>query len=87
VLSAAHADQTEIEFVIGEISTDAVALVEVQYENGQAVFVAQADESQQQIRALERGRARRDHAKPGGDPMRTGSRRFTIDADRLCASP
>lgn len=48
-LSAAHADQKEIEFVIGEIDTDSVAMIEVRYEDGQAVFVAQASSSDQQI--------------------------------------
>jgi molecular chaperone DnaK (HSP70) len=49
VLGAAHDNQETIEFVIGEIDSDAVSMIEVQYENGQAVFVAQANESNQQI--------------------------------------
>lgn len=49
VLGAAHDNQQEIELVIGEIDTDAVAMVEVKYEDGQAVFVAQTGESQQKI--------------------------------------
>lgn len=49
VLGAAHDNQSSIEFVIGEIDSDAVSMIEVQYENGQAVFVAQASESAQQI--------------------------------------
>lgn len=52
VLSAAHDKQEEVEFVIGEIDTDAVAMVEVKYEDGQAVFVAQTGESEQKIVAL-----------------------------------
>lgn len=48
-LGAAHADQREVEFIIGEIETDSVAMIEVQYEDGQAVFVAQANEDGQQI--------------------------------------
>ncbi|MBI5669166.1 MAG: Hsp70 family protein [Chloroflexi bacterium] len=48
-LGAAHPDQREVELVIGEIETDSVAMIEVQYENGQAVFVAQANEGGQQI--------------------------------------
>jgi molecular chaperone DnaK (HSP70) len=49
VLGAAHDAQTEVEFVVGEIDTDSVAMIEVKYEEGQAVFVAQANSSEQQI--------------------------------------
>jgi molecular chaperone DnaK (HSP70) len=49
ILGAAHEAQTEVEFVIGEIDSDSVAMVEVRYEDGQAVFVAQAGSSEQQI--------------------------------------
>lgn len=49
VLSTAHQDQQEIELIIGEIDTDAIAMVEVKYEDGQAVFVAQTGESEQTI--------------------------------------
>jgi len=49
VLGAAHPGQTEVEFVIGEIDTDAVSMVEVKYENGQAVFVAQMSQAAQHI--------------------------------------
>jgi molecular chaperone DnaK (HSP70) len=44
-LGAAHADQSLVEFVVGEISSDAVTLVEVEYENGQAVFVAKTGQN------------------------------------------
>lgn len=57
ILGAAHPDQREIEFVIGEIDTDSVAMIEVQYEDGQAVFVAQANEGDQQIIPLNAGRS------------------------------
>jgi molecular chaperone DnaK (HSP70) len=57
ILGPAHADQEAIEFVIGEIDTDAISMIEVQYENGQAVFVAQADSSGQQIVSLNEGKA------------------------------
>ena len=49
ILGAAHDKQESVEFVIGEIDSDAVSMIEVQYENGQAVFVAQANETNQQI--------------------------------------
>lgn len=57
MMGAAHGGQTEIEFVIGEIDTDAVAMVEVRYEDGQAVFVAQAADSEQQIIPLNEAHA------------------------------
>ena len=52
MLGAAHENQTEVEFIIGEIDTDSISMLEVQYEDGQAVFVAQAGESGEQIIAL-----------------------------------
>src|SRR5258708_3137687 len=42
ILSAAHDRQEAVEFVIGEIDTDSVSILEVKYEEGQPVFVAQA---------------------------------------------
>ncbi|NDJ63066.1 MAG: Hsp70 family protein, partial [Chloroflexi bacterium] len=48
LLSAAHDDQQEVEFVIGEIDSESIAMIEVKYEDGQAVFVAQANEAAQQ---------------------------------------
>jgi molecular chaperone DnaK (HSP70) len=49
LLSAAHNDQKEVEFVIGEIDTEAISMVKVQYEDGQAVFVAEAGKNESQI--------------------------------------
>ncbi|MBZ0306070.1 MAG: Hsp70 family protein, partial [Anaerolineae bacterium] len=49
ILGAAFDRQKEVEFVIGEIDTDAVMMIEVQYQDGQAVFVAQADRNAQQV--------------------------------------
>ncbi len=70
VLGAAHHQQQSIEFVIGEIDSDAVSMIEVQYENGQAVFVAQANESVQQIIPLNEQGSLKILAKldPAGDP-------------------
>lgn len=42
VLQAAHPQQIEIEIVIGEIDPQAVQSLQVNYEDGQTVFVAQA---------------------------------------------
>lgn len=52
VLSAAHDQQTEMEFILGEIDTDAVSMVELKYENGEEVFVAKADQTAQHIEPL-----------------------------------
>jgi molecular chaperone DnaK (HSP70) len=76
ILGAAHTDQQAVELVIGEIATDTVALVEVRYENGQAVFVAKADENQQQIVPLNADATPLAHLKPTGTP----------DEDRLKVS-
>jgi molecular chaperone DnaK (HSP70) len=84
-LGAAHERQETVEFVIGEIDSDSVAMVEVQYENGQAVFVAQANSSGQQIVPLNEAAAlnalaRLDpHGNPGEDRLKA---EFTIDDRR-----
>jgi len=49
LLSAAHPGQKDIEFVIGEIDSDSISMIEVRYEEGQAVFVAQGTHDTQQI--------------------------------------
>ena len=87
-LGAAHADQCEVEFVVGEIDTDAVAMIEVQYLDGQAVFVAQADQSAAGISPLNA-----DHpvlallepsANPGDERLKAA---FTVDERRcLCVT-
>lgn len=70
MLGAAHENQTEIEFVIGEIDTESLSMVEVKYENGQAVFVAQANDVEQQIIPLNEAEAVQKVAKldPPGQP-------------------
>lgn len=84
-LGAAHSDQREVEFVIGEIETDSVAMIEVQYENGQAVFVAQANEGGQQIVPLNADKAAHVLARldppgqPGEDRLKA---EFSIDDRR-----
>ncbi|TVR19943.1 MAG: Hsp70 family protein [Anaerolineaceae bacterium] len=90
LMGASRADQTEIEFVIGEIDTDSIAMVEVKYEDGQAVFVAQAADNAQQIVALNEAEAvaalaRLDPpAQPGQDRIRAA---FTVDdRRRLCVT-
>lgn len=85
LLGAAHADQREVEFVVGEIDTDAVSMIELQYEGGQAVFVAQADRSAQRIVPVNAETAADCLARlvppgtPGEDRLKAS---FTVDQDR-----
>jgi molecular chaperone DnaK (HSP70) len=85
LLGAAHENQESIEFVIGEIDSDAVSMIEVQYENGQAVFVAQANSSAQQIIPLNEDGALNILAtldpkgKPGAERIKA---QFSIDDRR-----
>ena len=51
-LCAAHDQQAELEFILGEIDTDAVSLVELRVEDGEEVFVARADRATQHIEPL-----------------------------------
>jgi molecular chaperone DnaK (HSP70) len=85
MLGAAHDGQKEVEFIIGEIDTDALGMIEVQYENGQAVFVAEANSSGQQIVPLNEAKALEMLAKldpagrPGEDRLKA---EFSIDDRR-----
>lgn len=90
VLGASHDGQTEIEFVIGEIDTDSISMVEVKYEDGQAVFVAQAGSSEQQIIPLNEKDVLHALAKLD-PPAKVGEERirasFTVDERRrLCVT-
>ncbi len=82
-LGVSHKKQESVEFVIGQIDTDAVASVEVKYEGGQAVFVAQAGENAQKIVPLNAGNPLTVKLNPPADP---GSERlradFRVDAMR-----
>ncbi len=42
-LAAAHIDQAEVEFIIGQADDENAAAVEVEYENGKPVFIARPD--------------------------------------------
>jgi molecular chaperone DnaK (HSP70) len=85
LLGASHDQQSEVEFVIGEIDTDSVSMIEVKYENGQAVFVAQANSSGQQIIPLNEIEAGNFLAKldptgnPGDDRLKA---EFSVDDRR-----
>jgi molecular chaperone DnaK (HSP70) len=70
MLGAAHDGQGEVEFIIGEIDTESLSMVEVRYEDGQAVFVAKAGETEQKIVALNEADALKHLARlhPAGQP-------------------
>jgi molecular chaperone DnaK (HSP70)/HEAT repeat protein len=85
LLGAAHPDQEAIEFVVGQVDTDAISMVEVKYEDGQAVFVAQADRGAQRIVPLNPPDVEPVLAPlsplgvPGQDRLQA---EFTVDAQR-----
>ncbi len=49
LLGAAHEGQTAMEFLVAEIDSDSFSMLEVNYEGGQAVFVAQVEKADRQI--------------------------------------
>ncbi|MBI1281090.1 MAG: Hsp70 family protein [Anaerolineaceae bacterium] len=49
LLGAAHNDQAAMEFMVAEIDSDSFSMLEVNYEGGQAVFVAQVQKADKQI--------------------------------------
>ena len=85
LLGAAHDSQTAMEFVVAEIDSDSFSMLEVNYEGGQAVFVAQVQKADQQIVPINQEQAERLLASlmPSGQP---GSDRikaiFTINDRR-----
>jgi molecular chaperone DnaK (HSP70) len=85
LLGAAHENQKEVEFVIGEIDSGSVSMIEVKYEDGQAVFVAQAGNEGQQIVPLNEKEALNllakldPSGKPGEDRLKAA---FRIDERR-----
>jgi molecular chaperone DnaK (HSP70) len=82
-LGAAHADQREVEFVVGEISTDSQGMLEVRYENGQAVFVAQVDRDTQTVIPLNADSAPIALLNPPGSQHEIRLKaEFTVDARR-----
>ena len=84
-LGAAHSGQTEVEFIIGEIDTDAVSMIEVKYEDGQAVFVANVNDSQQRIIPMNEADALKKLAKltpPGKANESRLLAQFTVDDRR-----
>ncbi|MGC1376993.1 MAG: Hsp70 family protein [Anaerolineales bacterium] len=83
LLSASRAGQPSVEFVIGQIDTDAVASVEVKYEGGQAVFVAQAGANARKIVPLNAGEPLTVTLNPPGEPGKERLRaEFQVDAKR-----
>ncbi len=68
ILGASHAEQKAIELVIGEIASDATPLIEVTYEDEQAIFVSKVDEDAQQIVALNETAPTLIYLTPAGKP-------------------
>lgn len=88
VLEAAYPDQTAIEFVIGEINTDAISTIEVKYENDQPVFVAQANNYTEHVILISQSDSEETGpiladlvppGKPGKDRLKA---QFTVDEQR-----
>ncbi len=83
MLSASRPKQETAEFVIGQIDTDAVASVEVKYEGGQAVFIAQAGANAQKIVPLNAAEPIIVNLDPPGQPGQERLRAdFRVDAMR-----
>jgi molecular chaperone DnaK (HSP70)/HEAT repeat protein len=83
VLGAAHPDQQAIEFVVGQIESGAVSTVEVQYQDGQAVFVAQANQSEQRILPMNTLKGTLVRLDPPGQPGEDRLRAtFAVDERR-----
>ncbi|MEO8396078.1 MAG: HEAT repeat domain-containing protein, partial [Chloroflexota bacterium] len=82
-LSAAHDGQNTVEFVVGAVSPESSAMVEVRYEGGQAVFVAQADTRNEQVIPLNVDNPIHVRLDP---PAKSGERRlrarFSVDDQR-----
>lgn len=82
-LEAAHAQQQELELVMGELSSDRVALVEVRMENGQAAFVASPHAGGATIEPLNDGQQATVTLAPAADPgLDRLKADFSIDALR-----
>lgn len=83
LLQAAHPGQQTVEFVIGEVDTDDVAQVELRYEDGQAVFIAQAAPKGQHILPLNADNPALVPLKPPGEPGQERLRAcFMVDEQR-----
>ncbi len=85
LLGAAHSEQTAMEFVVAEIDSDSFSMLEVNYEGGQAVFVAQVQKADQQIVPINQELAEKllaslmPHGQPGIDRIKAV---FTINDRR-----
>lgn len=85
ILGAAHAGQQAVEFLVGEIAMDEVSSVQVKYEAGQPVFVAQASPAGQSVVPINMTRAGdlRAHLSPPGQLGEERlAARFIIDENR-----
>ena len=83
ILSASHPNQETVEFMIGQIDTDALASAEVNFKGGQSAFVTQAGGRSQIIVPLNTGQPLQAHLSPPGQPGLARLRAdFSIDAMR-----
>ncbi|MFN8527383.1 MAG: HEAT repeat domain-containing protein [Anaerolineae bacterium] len=82
-LGAAHDGQTAVEFVVGEIDVEAGTMIEVRYEGGETVFVAQADTTNAQITPLNAASPLQVPLIPAANVGEARLQaRFTVDTDR-----
>jgi molecular chaperone DnaK (HSP70)/HEAT repeat protein len=83
ILSASRPKQETVEFVIGQITTDALASVAVKFEGGQAAFVAQAGANTSSIVPLNAGKPLQVRLSPPGQPGQKRLRaEFSLDTMR-----
>jgi molecular chaperone DnaK (HSP70)/HEAT repeat protein len=85
ILGAAHPAQEKIEFVIGQIVSEPDSKVKVEYETGQAVFVAQARQDVGQVQEIDvlGSEPVLIHLDPTGVPGEDRLRaEFTVDEKR-----
>lgn len=82
-LAAAHPDQTCLELVIGQADNEAVAGIDVRYEEGQPVFMGQAQADADTVRLLNASNPLLISLDPPGQPGADRLRAcFRLDAQR-----
>jgi HEAT repeat protein len=80
ILTVSQPDQTDIELIVGQIDTLVTGNLEVAYEKGQAVFVAQPVRSELEVTPLKAGIvALNPPGRPGEERLRVG---FSVNAQR-----
>jgi len=83
ILGTSHKKQDAIEFIIGQIDTNAATSLDVNYEDGQAVFVTQGKENASKIVPLNAGKPLIVNLIPPGNPgVKRLRAEFSVDAMR-----